>query len=257
MTRGQSVRRALLALAVIAGSVGGSLRMSAQDDARRAGEAMLGAAGPLVLAVLVVLSVLASALALLIMAPRLYVAMSADGLFPSALARVNPLTRSPARATALLALLASVFVCIATFQEIVAFFMCTTLGFIALGQTMSLLLAGIDMSVGPLAGLLVVIASFHFSGGATAGSMLLGLAAKVTDDVPGDAVERVEVPGVEREHARVHQAQNPCDLARRHDYGRSRKPSNRAQSAGRQLGESGEVRQIRNDQGIAAERELT
>ncbi|WP_449282036.1 ATP-binding cassette domain-containing protein [Leucobacter sp.] len=53
------------------------------------------------------------------------------------------------------------------------------LGFIALGQTMSLLLAGIDMSVGPLAGLLVVIASFHFSGGATAGSMLLGLAAMI------------------------------------------------------------------------------
>ena len=53
------------------------------------------------------------------------------------------------------------------------------LGFIALGQTLALLLAGIDMSVGPLAGLLVVIASFHFSDGATAGSMLLGLATMI------------------------------------------------------------------------------
>jgi ribose transport system ATP-binding protein len=36
----------------------------------------------------------------------------------------------------------------------------TALGFIALGQTIPLLLAGVDLSVGPLAGLLVVIASF-------------------------------------------------------------------------------------------------
>ncbi|MBV8796499.1 MAG: ATP-binding cassette domain-containing protein [Hyphomicrobiales bacterium] len=36
----------------------------------------------------------------------------------------------------------------------------TALGFIALGQTIPLLLAGVDLSVGPLAGFLVVIASF-------------------------------------------------------------------------------------------------
>ncbi len=105
---------------------------SAAEFARQAGTAMLGDAGPSVLGMIVVLSVLASTLALLIMAPRLYVAMSDDGLFPSTLAAVNPVTRSPARATAVLALLASVFVSIATFQQIVAFFMCTTLGFIAL-----------------------------------------------------------------------------------------------------------------------------
>jgi hypothetical protein len=40
LTLGQPVTRTLLALAVIGGSVGGSLTMSAQqDDARRAGEA--------------------------------------------------------------------------------------------------------------------------------------------------------------------------------------------------------------------------
>ncbi|MEJ6488767.1 ATP-binding cassette domain-containing protein [Leucobacter sp. USCH14] len=52
------------------------------------------------------------------------------------------------------------------------------LGFVALGQTLALLLGGIDMSLGPLVGLLVVISSFHFSG-ATVGSMLLGLAAMI------------------------------------------------------------------------------
>jgi ribose transport system ATP-binding protein len=36
----------------------------------------------------------------------------------------------------------------------------TTLGFIAVGQTVSLLLGGIDLSVGPLSGFLVVVASF-------------------------------------------------------------------------------------------------
>jgi ribose transport system ATP-binding protein len=36
----------------------------------------------------------------------------------------------------------------------------TALGFIALGQTVSLLLGGIDLSVGPLSGFLVVVASF-------------------------------------------------------------------------------------------------
>jgi APA family basic amino acid/polyamine antiporter len=105
------------------------------EFARHAGEAMLGPMGPSILAAVVILSVVASILALLIMAPRLYVAMSQDGLFPAAVATVDPLTHTPARATALLALLASVFVSVGTFRQIVAFFMCTTLGFIALAAT--------------------------------------------------------------------------------------------------------------------------
>jgi APA family basic amino acid/polyamine antiporter len=108
---------------------------STSEFARHAGEAMLGPTGPSILAAIVVLSVVASILALLIMAPRLYEAMSHDGLFPAPLATVNPLTQTPARATAFLALLASVFVFVGTFQQIIAFFMCTTLGFIALAAT--------------------------------------------------------------------------------------------------------------------------
>ncbi|MFV0407617.1 MAG: ATP-binding cassette domain-containing protein [Propioniciclava sp.] len=53
----------------------------------------------------------------------------------------------------------------------------TALGFVALGQTFALLLGGIDVSVGPLVGLLVVLASFQFSDGSLLGAMLLGLAA--------------------------------------------------------------------------------
>ncbi|MGO4355759.1 ATP-binding cassette domain-containing protein [Rhizobium sp. RAF36] len=51
------------------------------------------------------------------------------------------------------------------------FLLATALGFIALGQTIALLMGGIDLSVGPLAGFLVVVASFF-----------------VTDDMSGTMV---------------------------------------------------------------------
>jgi APA family basic amino acid/polyamine antiporter len=105
---------------------------TASEFARRAGQAILGPQGPSVLAAIVVLSVVASLLGLLIMAPRLYVAMSSDRLFPSSIASMNRKTLAPVRSTALLAALATIFVLVGTFQTIVAFFMCTTLSFIAL-----------------------------------------------------------------------------------------------------------------------------
>jgi APA family basic amino acid/polyamine antiporter len=78
------------------------------------------------------LSVTVSMLALLVMAPRLYVAMGQDSLFPRALAALHPATGAPVRATGLMAVLASGFVLAGTFQEIVAFFICTALVFVAL-----------------------------------------------------------------------------------------------------------------------------
>ena len=105
---------------------------SSAEFARRAGEAMIGSRGPAVLAAVVLLSVTVSMLALLVMAPRLYVAMAEDGLFPRALASIQPMTGAPVRATGLMAILASGFVLIGTFQEIVAFFICTALVFVAL-----------------------------------------------------------------------------------------------------------------------------
>jgi APA family basic amino acid/polyamine antiporter len=105
---------------------------SASEFARRAGEALLGPAGPSVLATIVVLSVVASAMAMIMVAPRLYEAMSRDGLFPAAVAARHPSTGAPVRATAVLASLATIFVLLGTFEQIAAFFMCTTLGFVAL-----------------------------------------------------------------------------------------------------------------------------
>jgi len=53
---------------------------------------------------------------------------------------------------------------------------CAALGLIALGQTIALLIGGIDLSVGPLAGFLVVIGSFFLTTDKPVGVMLLGLA---------------------------------------------------------------------------------
>ncbi len=52
---------------------------------------------------------------------------------------------------------------------------CAALGFIALGQTIVLITGGIDLSVGPLAGFLVVVGSFFLVEGSSTGFMLFGL----------------------------------------------------------------------------------
>ncbi|MFS8114151.1 ATP-binding cassette domain-containing protein [Rhizobium jaguaris] len=66
----------------------------------------------------------------------------------------------------------------------------TALGFIALGQTIALLMGGIDLSVGPLAGFLVVVASFFVNDGMStpvvlAGFLLMFAGAFVTGTVNG------------------------------------------------------------------------
>jgi ribose transport system ATP-binding protein len=50
----------------------------------------------------------------------------------------------------------------------------TVLGFIALGQTVAMLLGGIDLSVGPLSGFLVVVASFFINTGHPVGLFVAG-----------------------------------------------------------------------------------
>jgi ribose transport system ATP-binding protein len=52
----------------------------------------------------------------------------------------------------------------------------TALGFIALGQTVALLMGGIDLSVGPLAGFLVIVASFFMNDDKSGAMFLAGFA---------------------------------------------------------------------------------
>ena len=53
--------------------------------------------------------------------------------------------------------------------------LCTALGFIAIGQTIAVLLGGIDLSVGPLSGLLVVVGSFFINDGRAGPAIIFGL----------------------------------------------------------------------------------
>jgi ribose transport system ATP-binding protein len=66
----------------------------------------------------------------------------------------------------------------------------TALGFIALGQTIALLMGGIDLSVGPLAGFLVVVASFFINDDKSvammsAGFLLILLGAFIVGSING------------------------------------------------------------------------
>ena len=70
---------------------------------------------------------------------------------------------------------------------------CAALGFIAMGQTVALLIGGIDLSVGPLSGFLVVVASFFVNDGSSplvmvTGFVLMGVGAVVTGALNGSLV---------------------------------------------------------------------
>ena len=70
------------------------------------------------------------------------------------------------------------------------FLLATALGFIALGQTVALLMGGIDLSVGPLAGFLVVVASFFINDDKStvmmaAGFFLMFAGALITGTING------------------------------------------------------------------------
>ena len=99
---------------------------SGEAFAARAGEALFGAAGGQVLAAIVIVSVLGSLAVLLMARPRVYYAMSRDGLFPAAAGALHPRFGTPARAIAIEVVLASVLVLIGTFDQILGYFIFPT-----------------------------------------------------------------------------------------------------------------------------------
>lgn len=58
--------------------------------------------------------------------------MARDGLFPSWLSAISPRLGTPARATAVQATLASILAASGSFEQILAYFMAVTIGFLAL-----------------------------------------------------------------------------------------------------------------------------
>jgi len=100
--------------------------------AAQAGAAMFGAGGGRIFAGIVLVAVAGSLAAVLITAPRVYLAMARDGLFPASMGRLHPRFGTPVRAIVLQAALACIAVALASFDAIVAWFIFVTIGFVAL-----------------------------------------------------------------------------------------------------------------------------
>jgi APA family basic amino acid/polyamine antiporter len=105
---------------------------SGETFAAQAGEALFGRAGGQLLSAVVIVAVLGSIAGLLMAAPRVYFAMARDGLFLRAAASLHPRYKTPARAVAIQAGLASLLVLLGSFDEIVSYFIFVVLIFIAL-----------------------------------------------------------------------------------------------------------------------------
>lgn len=105
---------------------------SGETFAAQAGEALFGPAGGRVFALIVIVAVAGSLLALLMALPRVYYAMARDGVFFKTVADVHPQFGTPARAIAVQATLASLLVLLGTFQQILSYFIFVTVAFLAL-----------------------------------------------------------------------------------------------------------------------------
>ena len=105
---------------------------SGETFAAQAGEAIFGRSGGHVFAAIVVVSVVGSLAALLMALPRVYWAMANDGVFFHGVAAVHPAFRTPARAIAIQAVLASLYVALGTFDEILGYFIFITVLFLGL-----------------------------------------------------------------------------------------------------------------------------
>ena len=105
---------------------------TSQAFAAQAGQALFGRAGGSIFALIVILAVFGSVVALLMALPRVYYAMAQDGVFLNAIAVLDPRSGTPTRAIAIQATLASTLVLLGTFDEIVTYFVFVTVAFVGL-----------------------------------------------------------------------------------------------------------------------------
>ena len=105
---------------------------SGETFAGQVGEVLFGRLGGQLFSFIVIVAVLGSLAAVVMSAPRVYFAMSRDGLFISAAAAIHPRFGTPARAIAIQALLASILILFGTFSSIISYFIFVVVLFIAL-----------------------------------------------------------------------------------------------------------------------------
>jgi len=96
------------------------------------GSALFGSAAGRLLAAAVVIAVAGSLAAVLLGAPRVYLAMARAGLFPSALVRFDPQRQSAPLATLVQVVLACLLVTLGTFDQILGYFVPAAVFFLGL-----------------------------------------------------------------------------------------------------------------------------
>ena len=105
---------------------------TSQAFAAQAGQALFGRSGGTLFALIVIVAVFGSLLALLMALPRVYYAMANDGVFLRAIGVASPRTGTPTRAIAIQATLASTLILLGTFDQIVTYFVFVTVAFVGL-----------------------------------------------------------------------------------------------------------------------------
>jgi basic amino acid/polyamine antiporter, APA family len=121
-------------------AVSGPMPPDDQSFVSMVGVNLFGATGGRLLAIMVVVAVSGSLAATLLGAPRLYVAMARDGLFPSQLARMNAVRGSVPASTFVQVALASLLVALGTFNDILGYFVPCAVLFLGLSATAILVL---------------------------------------------------------------------------------------------------------------------
>ena len=96
------------------------------------GSALFGAAAGRFLAAAVVIAVAGSLAAILLGAPRVYLAMARSGVFPASLVRFHPTRQSAPLATLVQVVLACVLVMLGTFDQIIGYFVPAVVFFLGL-----------------------------------------------------------------------------------------------------------------------------
>jgi APA family basic amino acid/polyamine antiporter len=132
---GVAIVTAVYALITVAYALGTSGRIGgASDDAFvvDVGRALFGQTAAQVLAAMVVVAVCGSLAATLLAAPRMYVAMSRDGLFPGRWVRFDDRRGVAPGATLIQTGLACVLIVLGTFEQILGYFVPVTIFFLGL-----------------------------------------------------------------------------------------------------------------------------
>jgi APA family basic amino acid/polyamine antiporter len=137
----------MYALVSVAYMLGTSGAAPATDEAfvLRIGSALFGETAGYLLSAMVVVAVSGSLAAVLLGAPRVYLAMARDGVFPQQLARFDAGRRTIPASTIVQVLLASGLVLLGTFNDILGYFVPCAVFFLGLAATAVLVLPGSDV----------------------------------------------------------------------------------------------------------------